>query len=109
MSQQEPVPASDLPNESEIKNEELIAKKHKSKKQKKKKWADKAVEIEEGPYDPLSSPIDDTNCFSLLSYWWVGSMLAKGFKRPINVRISSEYIIARKLFRRERDRETPLR
>ena len=82
------MPASDEPKETEIKNENSVLEKQEPKKQKKKrKWADKAIDIEDGPYDPLSNPIDDTNCFSLLSYWWVSSLLSKGFKRPINVRI----------------------
>jgi hypothetical protein len=110
MSQQEPVPASDLPNgDAEIKHEDRVDEKQKSKKKKKKKWADKAIEIEEGPYEPIPNPIDDTNCFSLLSYWWVGSLLARGFKRPLNVRklISSFYFNHfLNYYAAERDRET---
>lgn len=56
-----------------------------SGKKKKKKWQDRFVEVDlDAPGGP--SPIDNKkNIFSIFTYWWAGSILAKGYKRPLSV------------------------
>mgnify|MGYP006940054839 FL=1 len=57
----------------------------KKNKKKKKKWQDRFVEVDlDSPGGP--SPIDTKkNIFSILTYWWTGSILSKGYKRPLSV------------------------
>lgn len=89
VSVSEPVSSllEDTATETDVSEASLVQdnsdeKKHKKKK---KKWEEKFVDVDldasGGP-----SPIDTkTNIFSLLTYWWTGSILAKGYTRPLSV------------------------
>lgn len=76
---------SSVTTTTEVTDAVLLSDEETTKPKKKKKWQDRFVEVDlDAPGGP--SPIDNKkNIFSIFTYWWTGSILAKGYKRPLSV------------------------
>lgn len=76
---------SSVTTATEVPDAFLLPDEETTKSKKKKKWQDRFVEVDlDAPGGP--SPIDNKkNIFSIFTYWWTGSILAKGYKRPLSV------------------------